>query len=76
MARTCSRVNLRERTKTRLQDGIEKGFRIALMCAEKEPLECHRTILVSRHLAALGIEIQQEASMDPFDRGSGVHLGL
>jgi uncharacterized protein (DUF488 family) len=24
--------------------------RIALMCAEKEPLDCHRTILVCRHL--------------------------
>jgi uncharacterized protein (DUF488 family) len=25
--------------------------RLALMCAEKEPLECHRFLLVSRHLA-------------------------
>jgi uncharacterized protein (DUF488 family) len=29
-------------------------YRLALMCAEKEPLECHRTILVARQLAALG----------------------
>jgi uncharacterized protein (DUF488 family) len=29
-------------------------FRIALMCAEKEPLECHRAILVSTALAARG----------------------
>jgi hypothetical protein len=35
-----------------------KGFRIALMCAEKEPLECHRTILVARHPVALDIEVQ------------------
>jgi uncharacterized protein (DUF488 family) len=28
------------------------------MCAEKEPLECHRTILVARHLAALGLDVQ------------------
>jgi uncharacterized protein (DUF488 family) len=34
-----------------------KDYVLALMCAEKDPLECHRTILVSRHLAALGIEI-------------------
>ncbi|HEX2887803.1 DUF488 domain-containing protein [Vineibacter terrae] len=26
----------------------------ALMCAEKAPLDCHRTVLVSRHLAARG----------------------
>src|ERR1700685_4110245 len=37
--------------------GIREHFRIAIMCAEKEPLECHRSILVSRHLAALGIGI-------------------
>jgi uncharacterized protein (DUF488 family) len=42
----------------RLREGLDDGFRIALMCAEKEPLECHRTILVSRHLAALGVPIQ------------------
>ena len=29
-------------------------FRVALMCAEKEPLECHRTLLVARALADRG----------------------
>ena len=33
----------------RLRRGIE-SFRVALLCAEKDPLTCHRTILVSRHL--------------------------
>jgi len=42
----------------RVRRGLKENFRIALMCAEKEPLECHRTILVARHLAALGIDIQ------------------
>ncbi len=32
----------------RLKVGIEK-CRIALMCAEKDPLDCHRTILVCRY---------------------------
>jgi uncharacterized protein (DUF488 family) len=32
--------------------------RLALMCAEKEPLDCHRTILVSRTLADLGLNVQ------------------
>lgn len=36
---------------------LKEGFRIALMCAEKDPLECHRTILVARHLAALDIPV-------------------
>lgn len=33
----------------RVQRGVER-FRIALMCAEKDPLTCHRAILVCRHL--------------------------
>jgi uncharacterized protein (DUF488 family) len=41
-------------------DRVSQGsqnYRIALMCAEKEPLECHRTILVARALAERGIPI-------------------
>ncbi len=41
----------------RVQDGM-KNYRVALMCAEKEPLECHRTILVARRLAAIGLDVQ------------------
>lgn len=41
----------------RVRDGM-KTYTIALMCAEKEPLECHRTILVSRRLAASGTYIE------------------
>jgi uncharacterized protein (DUF488 family) len=40
----------------RLKNGARK-YQIALMCAEKEPLECHRTILVSRRLVERGIEV-------------------
>jgi uncharacterized protein (DUF488 family) len=32
-------------------------FRLALMCAEKEPLDCHRTLLVSRALERAGASI-------------------
>ena len=30
---------------------------LALMCAEKDPLDCHRTILVARELARRGIDV-------------------
>lgn len=53
-----ARTELFQRGLARIQEGMSKGFRIVLMCAEKEPLECHRTILVARHLAALGIDVQ------------------
>lgn len=38
---------------SRVIEGAEKHC-IALMCAEKEPLDCHRTILVSRELIDKG----------------------
>lgn len=41
----------------RLYEGMEK-FRIAIMCSEKEPLVCHRTILVCRNLKRYGISIK------------------
>ena len=30
---------------------------LCLMCAEKEPLDCHRTVLVSRRLAERGVPV-------------------
>lgn len=45
------------------QSGLErvkKGaaeYRLALMCAEKDPLNCHRTVLVARALAGRGASI-------------------
>jgi uncharacterized protein (DUF488 family) len=41
----------------RLNKGIE-SYRIALMCAEKDPLNCHRTILICRHLRTTDLMIK------------------
>jgi uncharacterized protein (DUF488 family) len=41
----------------RVQEGM-KHFRLVLLCAEKEPLECHRTILVSRYLVERGVDVE------------------
>ena len=40
----------------RVRSGSER-MRIALMCTESEPLECHRGILISRILVALGTQV-------------------
>ena len=40
----------------RLLKGMEK-FSIALMCAEKDPITCHRTILICKHLKKYQIQI-------------------
>ena len=35
-----------------------RDYRVALMCAEQEPLECHRTLLVACVLAGRGVSIE------------------
>lgn len=34
----------------RLKQGVSKGLKIALMCAEKDPADCHRSLLIGYHL--------------------------
>jgi uncharacterized protein (DUF488 family) len=41
----------------RIREGLI-NYRIALMCAEKDPLDCHRSVLVARHLVRLGVVVQ------------------
>lgn len=41
----------------RVVEGSTK-YRLCLLCAEKDPLECHRTLLVSRYLVDMGLEVQ------------------
>lgn len=50
------------------------SHRIALMCAEKDPLTCHRGILICRHLAALGIgalHIREDGRIETHDAALG-----
>ena len=57
------RYNLVSKTRS-FQKGIERVVKdtashcVALMCAEKEPLECHRSLLVAQALQARGIAIK------------------
>jgi uncharacterized protein (DUF488 family) len=41
----------------RLLKGFQ-SYKIALLCSEKEPTACHRTILVARHLIERGLEVR------------------
>lgn len=40
----------------RIRDGLE-SYRLALLCAEKDPITCHRTILVCRNLRRADLSI-------------------
>ncbi len=42
---------------TRVAEGARK-YRIALMCAEQDPLDCHRCLLVARALAERGLNVR------------------
>ncbi|QDU87474.1 hypothetical protein Pla175_08360 [Pirellulimonas nuda] len=51
----------------RLRRGAQR-FRIALMCAEKEPLDCHRSVLIARYLALAGWRVEHilaDGSLEP-----------
>jgi len=51
----------------RIREGIRR-YRIALMCAERDPLDCHRGILICRYLRNEGISIQhirEDGSLEP-----------
>ncbi len=50
------RTELFQEGMARLKEGM-KSFQIALMCAEKDPIVCHRTILVCRELEREGLAI-------------------
>jgi uncharacterized protein (DUF488 family) len=52
LAATSNFQEGRERVRRGMQN-----FRVALMCAEGEPLACHRTILVSRYLQEAGVSV-------------------
>lgn len=55
--------------------GSEK-YRIAIMCAEKEPLDCHRTILICHQLKHLGLGIKHILSDGTLEDHQNAELRL
>jgi uncharacterized protein (DUF488 family) len=54
----------------RIQEGSKK-YKIAIMCAEKDPINCHRMILICRNLKHTGLKIfhvldRQISKISPF----------
>lgn len=42
----------------RVKDGISRDYKIALMCTEKDPFDCHRCILVAKEFYDQGYEVK------------------
>ena len=64
-----AKTPLFERGIERLMTGME-SFRLAILCAEKEPLGCHRSILIARYLHDRGIlvrHILEDGSLEDHD---------
>jgi uncharacterized protein (DUF488 family) len=58
---------------------ISARRRVALVCAEAEPLDCHRTILVSRELAMNGYAVSHilgDGRLETHDEAMGRLLRL
>ena len=54
----------------RIIDGASR-YCIALMCAEREPLDCHRTLLVARALTERGLDVAHilpNGHLEPHER--------
>jgi uncharacterized protein (DUF488 family) len=64
-----AQTSLFERGIERLLAGME-NFRFAILCAEKEPLSCHRSILIARYLHEKGIGVRhilEDGSLEDHD---------
>ena len=64
------------------QEGIDrllkemKKFSIALMCAEKDPINCHRTILICKNLKKYQIQIYHIIDANTFENHTKTELRL
>lgn len=52
-----AQTDLFRRGLLRVREGTNK-YSLVLMCAEKEPLQCHRSILIARYLIDIGLHVQ------------------
>lgn len=42
----------------RLKNGLKKGYRIALMCSQSDPFDCHRFALIAYYLVRHGFSVK------------------
>lgn len=42
----------------RIKEGLKKNFNIAIMCTEKNPIDCHRNIMIAKYFFDIGYEVK------------------
>ncbi len=48
----------------RIEEEIKKDYKLAIMCSEKDPFDCHRFVLIARGLEMNGIEVEHIIDKD------------
>lgn len=48
----------------KVKNGIKIGYSFAIMCAEKDPIDCHRAIMVGRGFKEAGFSVKHIVSED------------
>ena len=41
----------------RIENGVMKGYRLVFLCSEKDPIDCHRNIMVARYFFNKGYSV-------------------
>jgi len=59
----------------RIKTGLA-SYSVALMCAEKDPLDCHRAILIAPKLLAMGIDVMHVAPSGLLETQCGMESRL
>jgi uncharacterized protein (DUF488 family) len=59
----------------RVRQGMDR-FCLALMCAEKDPLDCHRALLVARRLSESGISVSHIRADEPLESQQDIESRL
>ena len=49
---------------SKIVEGANQGFTFAFMCAEKDPLQCHRAILVAKAFSDMGFSVKHVVPVD------------
>lgn len=60
----------------RLRSGIDKNYSLVLMCSERDPISCHRTILICKHLRSDNFPILHIIDKDTVEHHSELEQRL
>lgn len=61
---------------SKVSKGIEMGYTFVLMCAEKDPIDCHRSIMLGKGFAKCGYEVKHIISITRLETQKELEIRL